>query len=48
MTELVLTNVTLVAGAVPKLTEVDPLIKPVPMIATDVPPAAGPETGSSR
>ena len=44
VTELALTTVTLVAGAVPKWTAVAP-VKPVPMIATEVPPAAGPDVG---
>jgi hypothetical protein len=44
VTELALTTVTLVAGAVPKRTAVAP-VKPVPMIATEVPPAAGPDVG---
>ena len=41
--ELALTTVTLVAWAVPKLTDVTP-VKPVPMIVTVVPPAAGPDS----
>ena len=39
-----LTTVTFVAGTVPKSTAVAP-VKPVPVIVTNVPPAAGPEDG---
>ena len=37
-------NVKLVAGVVPKSTAVTP-VKPVPVIVTNVPPAAGPDVG---
>ena len=39
-----LTTVKLVAGVVPKSTAVAP-VKPVPVIVTEVPPAAGPLVG---
>jgi hypothetical protein len=37
-------TVTLVAAVAPNLTDVAP-VKPVPVIVTTVPPAAGPEVG---
>ena len=39
-----LTTMKFVAGVVPKSTPVAP-VKPVPVIVTDVPPAAGPKSG---
>ena len=44
--EVALTTVTPVAAVVPKLTAVAP-VKPVPVIVTEVPPAAEPVVGLS-
>ena len=42
--EVALLTVYEVAGVLPNLTAVAP-VKPVPVIATEVPPAAGPDVG---
>ncbi len=44
VTLVALTTVRLVAAVVPKSTTVAP-VKPVPVMVTRVPPAAGPEVG---